>query len=137
MGGYHERLYPVERIVGGVATGTGGYNAGGVGPHGLTNRWSVTTPTSAAYAIESAFVYVMRETVAAPVGQTFARVTAAGVDLLYANQIDNAVGGKIHQWLGHCGFLKAGEIITGSTFDGSTGGTNTLAVACHLRQFAV
>lgn len=137
MAGYHERLYPVERTVGGVATGTGQYNAGGVGPHVATNRWSITTPTANAYQVESAMAVVMREVPAGAVGAAYVRIVAAGADLLYTPYNNNTAGAGASAYLGHCGFLLAGETIVGITADASTGGTHTLAASCHVRSFPI
>lgn len=134
---YYHRTYPVERAVGGVVSQTGNYNAGGVAPHAATTRWTYTVPTNRAAQIESALVAILRTAAAAPVGTTFATVTATGVSLLYATDISNAVGAFTSQQQGESGFLNAGDVLLGQTFDGSTGGTHDLVVTAHWREIAV
>lgn len=138
MSGYHERLYPVERVLGGVATGSAAYAAGAVAPHVATVRWVYTVPTATAAEIENWFIHICRDAVAAPPGQCFATIYYGGANYLdFEEDYRNGVGDQVSARAGLSGFLRAGEVMAAQTADASTGGSHTFALALHYREFAI
>lgn len=138
MPGYYGRVYPVERVSGGQATGMLTYNAAAVAPHATTNRWSYTVPSSTAAEVETVGLYSMRDAVAAPANVEWVALFLNGttrLPLLY--QINNTLGFVSSEHLTQYGFGVAGDAFVAQTTDTSTGGSHTYILSMRYREFSV
>jgi len=117
-----------------------GYLAGGVAPHGTTQRWSYTVPAGKKTLVQVAASNISRTTVAAPAA--FARAIlqltpsgGAATELISAINEGNAIGNN--QVASNMGtmVLLPGDAITGLTADGSTGGSHAYLVSMEGLEF--
>lgn len=139
MSSYFTRVYPVERVSGGVATLLFVYAANGVAPHAGTTRWTYTTPTSRATRVEALHLGMMRATAPGAAALTNALIWSATGTARYIElqEITAAVGAMTRDLLGECGWLAAGDVIFATTQDFSTGGTYNYTASGHLREIVV
>lgn len=108
-------------------------NLNGLAPHALTIRWTYTVPAGRVAYVESAQVTAWRETAAAPLGTVGAVVRCTPVAGVLCNIVgawlfDNTVGARQAEALGSMGYLSAGDVIDGITFDQGVGGTASYRV---------
>lgn len=138
MPGYYERVYPVERVVGGNATNQLGYNAAVVGPHAATQRWLYTVPSGVAAHIEAIAIEDTRDAVAPAAVAQYAGVLCNGavwLPLLYT--FGPAVGDTNRWIMAPYGYARPGDTFSAVTFDGTGGGSRTYNLAIRYREFAV
>lgn len=115
------------------------YAANNVAPHVATQRWSYTVPSGKKAWLESLFLFVIRQTAATAAGRSGCAITvtqdALMVNLLNNEFTDNTVNHLKDMFATNFGILVAGNVVTGWTFDESTGGTMGYTIAAKLTQF--
>jgi len=104
------------------------YVAGTVAPHTSTQRWSYTCPSGKKAMVEVLMANVMRDSAATTVGVAESGVFlspggSGSVIIVSAEILENTVGARNYFSLGVSLTLLATDVISGSTFDASTGGT--------------
>jgi len=109
-------------------------------PHAITDRWSYTVPAGKKAFVEAGQTYARRVTAAAPVGLVQVTISiqpsGAGVAILLVSQIiTNNVGDGDHAEIGSGPVLYPGDLIKGTTYDGSTAGTINLNVTSEITEF--
>lgn len=111
-----------------------------VGPHGGTNRWTYTVPTGRKASVQGTRNFVQRTAAAAPVGQVqsyFNFLPAAGGagQLGVIELFTNTVNDGADQTWSSLGDLLAGDGLTGSDSDASTGGTVTFTQTAKIVEY--
>jgi len=111
-----------------------------VGPHAATTRLTYTCPINKIARVEMLELRATRVTVAAPVG--FVNVNfsitlggQAAISFMGLVQYGNAIGDQERDTLGVIMMLFPGEIITGASADGSTGGTVDYHIGYKITEF--
>jgi hypothetical protein len=113
---------------------------GGAAPHAITQRWSYTVPVGRKAFIEAFFALVQRNTAAAPVGAAavimqYTPVGGAATRVLDVWVSSNGVGDTALQTPTNFGFMQAGDVLTASDQDSSTGGTVTYVQTAKYTEF--
>jgi len=116
------------------------YSAQGVGPHGMTTRWTYTVPTGRKTMLEALMAYLMRATAATTLGWASIQIwyqPAGGTDqeLVYLDLYDNTVAAKTVSHLPFAVVLLAGDILRGVTADTSTGGACNYRIAAKATEY--
>jgi len=116
------------------------YFAGGVGPHGETQRWTYSVPAGKKAWLGPLFIEVMRATAATTVGAVVGdiRYTPQGGTtgrLLIARLFTNSVNDNDRKELPAFMLLQTGDTLTAYTADGSTGGTMNYTVQAMITEF--
>ena len=112
-----------------------GYSGTGVGPHGLTTRFSYTVPTGKKFILENAYAITIRATVAGTPGYAFCGVSARLYGVVQAKMLSNNVADIDSMNVGRSVIMKAGEALKGDSQDTSTDGTMTYEVIAHGIEF--
>lgn len=138
-GGHYNPGRPAiyDRAPSGQALGS---DVTGVGPHGVTQRFTRTIPAGQRAVLQAAFLNIIRLTAAAPVGlvQAYVIATIQSVTTKPLNlwMLTNGVGDTQHEsWSGEL-YLNAGDQIAGFTTDAGTGGTLNYSVFATSTEFA-
>lgn len=116
------------------------YTADGVAPHGVTTRFTRTVPAGMRAVLQSAAATLLRVTAAAPVGllevTVTATVAAAPVRVVDLLLLTNAVGDTQRDvWSGEL-LLGAGDVLSGTSADASTGGTVDYRINALQTEFS-
>lgn len=116
------------------------YEAGAVAPHVQTTRTTYTVPTGKKAYGEYIILFLFRSAAAAPVGIANAQASytpsgggAANVGIIISNS--NTVGATDRLVVTSFGLLAAGDVVTTSTTDSSTGGTVDYKTIQKYTQF--
>jgi len=109
-------------------------------PHSDTNRFTYTVPAGKKAFIELLTVFLIRD--GAPTTAGWSRATLylqpSGGTLqrcLIASIYSASLGASDHAELGQNCLLYPGDVVTGETGDGSTGGSVTYVVAAKITEF--
>jgi hypothetical protein len=118
------------------------YNAGGVGPHSFTQRWSYTVPASRKAFLEYVGAWVNRVTAASSVGNfsVEVRYTPSGGSfsrILFMSVADNTLQKPYVYFPTQFGYMGPGDVVTGNTQDASTGGTVDYNVGMKVTEYDI
>jgi len=116
------------------------YNASGVAPHSLTTRWTYTVPTGKKALLEQAMTYIMRSTAATTLGWASLKIwyqPSGGTnrEMVYVDLYDNTVAAKTISHFSFAMVLLAGDVLTGTSADTSTGGTCNYTLTAKATEF--
>ena len=116
------------------------YSAGAVVPHGSTTRWSYTVPAGKKAWVDALFLAVDRAAAAAPAGTIAANINyvpngGATAVLGQALLINNTVGAMDKLSVTQFGYLGAGDVISATTVDTSTGGSADLTAGAKYTEY--
>jgi len=115
------------------------YSAAGVAPHGETTRFTYTVPAGKLALVASVVASAVRVTAAAPVGYAFAAVKlndgTVNAPIVIAAEIGNTVDSDARMNGTPQLVALAGTVITGTTADGSTGGTFNYELGAIIYEF--
>ena len=106
-------------------------------PAGTTNRWTYTVPANRIAMIMSAYCLILRSSAATTLGGADAiiDINALTTRVLDASLFTNTVGATMQLALGQSAILKAGDVLTGKTYDGSVGGTVSFGMFANIMEF--
>jgi len=115
-------------------------SADGVTPHGATDRLTYTVPAGKKALIEQADAKIWRQTAATTAGEVFVAftVTPGGGSQQFVMRdafFTNAVNDSAKLSMSPNMTLKAGDVFTIATFDGSTGGTTRYRLGYKLTEY--
>ncbi|SRR6266542_2012916 len=109
-------------------------------PHAATERWSYTVPAGKKAIVEFQNIHLIRWAVAGPAALancwTRCTLVATGIaNHLFAAILTNGVGDKDSYQSNSQFVLNAGDVISFSTGDGSTGGSMNYFGVCKVTEF--
>lgn len=111
------------------------YNVGAVAPHAATTRATYTVPSGKKAIVTTVSLQVLRESAAAPVGLSGCLFGQAGGTSGTAYMLKNNVGDSQTLYLGTTALVAAGEDVTISSVDLSTGGTHRFSMFVSVVEF--
>ncbi len=111
------------------------FQGGAVAPHTDTSRFGYTVPAGRKAFIVHLVATISRATVAAPVGSYGAHFGGLGANLAWLRTRKNTVDAAEVLALPTSLTLNAGQVLSGLTFDGSTGGTVDYQINAALVEF--
>ncbi len=117
------------------------YAAAGVAPHAGTQRWTYTVPASRKAIVEVLHTEVYRDGAPTTAGRcsVFIHYTPSGGSLtriLEWTQLLTAVGNEKSSDLAPNMLMLAGDVLTASSYDLSTGGTLLIVASAVISEFA-
>lgn len=116
------------------------YSAGGVAPHASTTRWSYTVPVGRKAWVDSMWIQVDRAaagTTAGVVAANLNYVPNGGTVGVFGQGwlFNNAVGAVNQVVAEQFGYLGAGDVLSSTTSDGSTGGSIDYTIAAKYTEY--
>lgn len=116
------------------------FNLAAVAPHVNTVRWTYTVPAGRKAMIESVMIETFRDAVAGAAGLfigfiRYAVGGAGGDAYVVARSNANTLGAESRINESQGGIMFAGDVLTGETVDGSTGGTVLYMVNAKITEF--
>jgi len=127
------RQQPIDRA---PLTNQEVYNAATVAPHGPTVRWTYTVPTGRKALLQSAYVKLMRQVAAAPVGYAQAYIVYQTTGIIISASINtNVIGDGSQLAIGQSITMLAGEEIHAGSDDASTGGSFRYLISANLLEY--
>lgn len=116
------------------------YAVNGVAPHAQTTRWTYTVPASRKALIEVSQVSIARDGAAGAASTSYATITTTGVTnaqpiFSFTQQVSNTLGTFAQSNVGTNALLLAGQSLTSTTQDNSTGGTNGYTVSAKITEY--
>lgn len=116
------------------------YNAGGVAPHAVTTRTSLTVPAAKKAWLDGLWLRITRQTAPAGAGlvQILCPYTPSGGGAAYMNWLEmsnGAAGFSTYKDVVQLGFLNSGDLLQIQTVDPSAGGTVDYTLACKSTTY--
>ena len=113
---------------------------GTVAPHAAATRFTYTVPAGKRCYVEVNYVELRRVTIATSAATTYAQIYSSNSDasdtvISYTTIFDNLANTYDRTITSAVCILNAGNSLTGSTFDNSTGGTIAYTVGSKYTQF--